>query len=88
MIGLDGRWSLFNLPTPDAAHFADQTGLLVRTARRADTPEWPNWTHIVRLGMLSRARNGMVAEEFRLYRVTTTGQPAALALMPRPMDEK
>ena len=88
VIGLDGRWSLFNLPAPDAAHFAGQTGLLVRTARRADTPEWPNWTDIVRLGMLSRARNGMVAEEFRLYRVTTTGQPAALALMPRPKDEK
>jgi len=86
VIGLDGRWGLFNLPTPDAASFAGQTGLLVRTARRADTPEWPSWRDILRLGMLSRARNGMVAEDFRLYRVTATDQIAGLAIMPRPKE--
>jgi len=60
--------------------------LLVRTARRADTPEWPSWRDILRLGMLSRARNGMVAEDFRLYRVTATDQIAGLAIMPRPKE--
>ena len=85
VIGLDPRWDMFDLPRP-GDRFAGQTGLLVRTARRADVPEAPNWRDILRLGMLSRARNGMVAEEFRLYRITATGQTRGLAVMPSLRD--
>ncbi len=85
VIGLDPRWDMFDLPKP-GDNFAGQTGLLVRTARRADVPEWPTWRDILRLGMLSRARNGMVAEEFRLYRITATGETRGLAVMPSMRD--
>ena len=85
VIGLDPRWSLFDLPRPNAS-IEGRLGLLVRTARRSDTPEDPAWSVIERLGALIRARNGMVAEEFRLYRVTASGQTRGLAVMPRPKD--
>jgi 4-amino-4-deoxy-L-arabinose transferase-like glycosyltransferase len=85
VMGLDPRWSLFDLPQPNAS-MEGRVGLLVRTARRGDTPESPAWTAIERLGAIARTRNGMVAEEFRLYRVAASGQTQGLAVMPRPKD--
>lgn len=84
VLGLDPRWSVFNLATPSLP--PGTTGLLVRTARRADTPEDPAWSSITRLGMIARSRNDMVAEQFHLYRVITAGAASDLAVMPRPKD--
>jgi 4-amino-4-deoxy-L-arabinose transferase-like glycosyltransferase len=83
VIGLEGRWRLFRLPDARTADGA-QTGLLLRSARRADPPIAADWDNLTEIGRLDRSRHGMVAEGFRLYRGTLrpTGQPAAQ--MPRP----
>lgn len=84
VLGLDERWPNFDLPRPRFP--AGTNGLLVRSARRADTPESPAWSVITRLPMIARSRNAMVAEEFRLYRVTSAAPFFELAVMPRPKD--
>jgi 4-amino-4-deoxy-L-arabinose transferase-like glycosyltransferase len=83
VVGLEGRWGLFRLPDARAAN-GGQTGLLLRSARRADPPIAGDWDGLAEIGTLDRSRDGMVAEGFRLYRGTlrATGQPAAQ--MPRP----
>jgi 4-amino-4-deoxy-L-arabinose transferase-like glycosyltransferase len=86
VLGVEQRWALFDLPHPDAA-LAGRTGLLVRSARRDDMPEPGFWSSLVRLPKLSRARDGMVAEEFRLYRVVLAPDAANLAVMPRPRTQ-
>ena len=81
--GLEPRWSLFDLP--DARPLiAGKPGLLVRSARRDDTPDAADWATIDRLSLLDRARNGMTAETFRLYRVTGRDGATPIAIMPRP----
>jgi 4-amino-4-deoxy-L-arabinose transferase-like glycosyltransferase len=83
VIGAEGRWALFNLSAPAPA-LVGHTGLLVRSARRDDAPDLRNWSSITRLPLISRARGGMVAENFRLYRVTMAPESTGLAVMPRP----
>lgn len=63
---IEARWRYFDLP---AAAIAGRSGLLVRSARRDATPP-DGWAEISLTGTLERARNGMTAEGFRLYRVT------------------
>lgn len=81
-VGMEGRWALFRLPDARTA-IAGQTGLLLRSARRADPPILDGWRDLVPVGEITRARSGMVAETFRLYRgvATERGQPAVQ--MPR-----
>jgi len=83
VLGVDVRWSLFDLP--DARSFiAGRSGLLLRSARREGPPDAADWAEITPLGGISRTRDGMTAEEYRLYHVV--GRPGAVpvALMPRP----
>jgi 4-amino-4-deoxy-L-arabinose transferase-like glycosyltransferase len=83
VLGTEGRWQYFNLP--DATPLiTGHTGLLVRSARRDDHPDAADWATVAKLPPLTRARNGMTAETFRLYRVT--GRPGAdpIVVMPRP----
>jgi 4-amino-4-deoxy-L-arabinose transferase-like glycosyltransferase len=77
VVALGDRWDLFTLPDPPPG----ATGLLLRSRRRADPPLWPG---AVPAGELVRARQGIEAERYGLYRVATPagGQPAAL--LPRP----
>ena len=83
VLGVEGRWRLFDLP--DAMpRIAGQTGLLVRSARRDDLPDPADWARIDRLGLLDRARNGMVAEGFRLYHVQARPGNEPIVIMPRP----
>lgn len=83
VIGVDRRWSWFDLP--DATPLvAGRTGLLLRSARRADPPDPTDWAAVDRIGMLDRARNGMTAEAFGLYRVTGRAGGGTIAVMPRP----
>jgi 4-amino-4-deoxy-L-arabinose transferase-like glycosyltransferase len=81
-VGMEGRWALFRLPDARPA-IAGQTGLLLRSARRADPPIQDGWRDLVPVGEIVRTRDGMVAETFRLYRgvATERGQPAVQ--MPR-----
>jgi 4-amino-4-deoxy-L-arabinose transferase-like glycosyltransferase len=66
VVGVETRWDLFALPR---ALIAGQTGLLVRSARRAGLPEPGPWQSITALGTITRSRNGVVAETYELYRV-------------------
>ena len=82
VVAMDPRWRFFSLPPPPAG----VTGLLVRSERRGEWPPiWPGAEAIAgEEGRLLRARRGIEAEAYRLYRVTTApGQPPA-ALLPRP----
>ncbi len=85
VLGVDARWALFNLPH-HAATQDGEVGLLVRSARRDDVPDLGYWSSITRLKLISRARHGMVAEDFRLYRVTLAAGADKLAVMPRPAE--
>jgi hypothetical protein len=83
VVGVDDRWSLFDLPSA-GARMAGQTGLLLRSARRAGSPDPADWASVGGPYKLDRARDGMTAEAFGLYPVTgREGGPIA-ALMPRP----
>ena len=83
VLGLDDRWALFALP--DArAQMVGKVGVLVRSARRDEAPDLRDWAEVTPLGSRERARNGMVAEGFRLYRVIGRVGDAPLAVMPHP----
>jgi hypothetical protein len=80
VMAMDPRWAFFALPSPPPG----VTGLLVRSERRGEGPPlWPG-AEPVPGGRLVRSRDGIEAEAYRLFRVTTApGQPPA-ALLPRP----
>jgi 4-amino-4-deoxy-L-arabinose transferase-like glycosyltransferase len=83
VLGAEGRWSLFNLPdgTPPTL---GRPGLLVRSARRDDRPDPGPWAEIAPLAPLTRARAGMTAETFRLYRVVGHASDFTIKAMPHP----
>jgi hypothetical protein len=84
VIGVEPRWAYFDLPPGDAA-MAGRTGLLVRSARRADAPDPAPWSEIKEIGEIARSRGGVAAETYRLYRVTgRAASGAASAILPRP----
>ena len=66
VVGIDARWHLFALPQ---APVAGQTGLLVRSDRRAGPPDPGPWQSVTPAGSITRSRNGVVAETYELYRV-------------------
>ncbi len=86
VLGVDARWALFRLPDA-AALVAGRDGILVRSARRADTPDTGDWSGIVRLADVARARHGMVAETERLYLVTGRSGAEPIVALPRPHQE-
>jgi hypothetical protein len=88
VLGVDPRWAYFALPD-GAPIIAGRSGLLVRSVQRNDPPDPADWSAITAIGEIARARDNVMAERFRLYRVT--GQPGArrgaamaVAVMPRP----
>ncbi len=83
VVGLEDRWALFRLP--DARTALDgRPGLLLRSARRDDRPDLRDWAMLEPLAMIARARNGMTAEGFRMYRGTFRQGDQPAALLPRP----
>jgi 4-amino-4-deoxy-L-arabinose transferase-like glycosyltransferase len=81
VIALHERWALFTLPRPDAG----VTGLLLQSERRNSAPDWPGAEPVARAaGSLVRARRGIEAERYRLFRVTTRADMPPAALLPRP----
>jgi hypothetical protein len=81
VMALNPRWTLFNLPRPAPG----VTGMLVQSERRDSAPDWPEAEPVRRIeGSLIRARRGIEAERYRVFRVETRpGQPPT-ALLPRP----
>jgi len=83
VLGVEGRWAYFDLP--DATPAIDgQTGLLLRSARRADPPDAADWATLAPDGELVRDRGGVTAEAFRLYRVRGRAGGEPIVVMPRP----
>lgn len=82
VLALEDRWRCFALPDAQAL-IAGRPGLFVRSLRRADAPASPDFARPERIGELARARHGMVAERFALYRVV--GQPGSepVVVLPR-----
>ncbi|MDT7953768.1 MAG: glycosyltransferase family 39 protein [Acetobacteraceae bacterium] len=81
VIGVEDRWRLFRLPQAQAA-----TGLLLISERRHQRPDPAFWRDTVPIGRVIRARDGLEAEAFQVYRATLVmGAPAVL--LPRPGGE-
>jgi hypothetical protein len=88
VLGVDPRWAFFALPD-GAPVIAGRAGLLVRSVQRNDPPDPADWSTITPIGDVARARDGVIAERYRLYRVTgrpdaRRGAAMAVAVMPRP----
>jgi 4-amino-4-deoxy-L-arabinose transferase-like glycosyltransferase len=78
VIAIGDRWDLFTLPAPPEG----QGGIMLRSLRRGDGPSlWPGAAPI---GEITRSRNGIEAERYRLLRVETPAGEQPAALMPRP----
>lgn len=82
--GLEGRWSLFRLPDARPA-LAGHTLLLLHSTRRDDDLGTDGVAGPQLVATVTRGRNGMAAEEFRLYRATGRHGAQPAALMPRPL---
>ena len=79
VLAVGPRWSLLRLRHAEAVG----SGLLVETARRREPPDPAFWASVEPVGTLDRARDGQVAESYRLYRVRP--RPGSLpVLLPRP----
>ena len=83
VLGLDPRWAMFDLPDARAA-IIGKTGVLLRSARRDDRLDMADWADAREIGRLDRARHGMVAESFVLYRVVGRAGATPIAAMPHP----
>ncbi len=70
VLGVEPRWTLFRLPL---APVAGQTGWLLRSQRRAGVPDPAPWLALTKMGVLTRSRDGVVAERYDLYRATARG---------------
>jgi len=78
VLGVDPRWAMFNVP--DALPVIEgRGGLLVHSVRRESRPDAEDWSAMTVVGTIARERGGVVAEEYRLYRVVgrAGGEPAA-----------
>lgn len=83
VLGVDQRWASFALPSAMKV-ITGQPGLLLRSARRDDRPDPRDWASITPLPGLVRARHGMVAERFRVYRVVGRAGSEPIVVLPRP----
>jgi hypothetical protein len=71
------RWAVFDLPREAPMG----PGILVRSARLAERAETENWREQAPVGTAARTRNGVTAEEYRLYRVLARA-PEPLTRLP------
>lgn len=81
VIGAETRWALFDLPQATAG-----TGLLLISERRHEEPDPAVWQDVERVGRLVRARRGVEAEAFRVYRATSHTNASAVQ-MPHPGEQ-
>ncbi len=83
VVGLEGRWALFRLPDARPA-LAGRPLLLLHSARRDERLHTDALAAPRQIATLTRGRDGMAAEQFRLYRATGRHGEQPAALMPRP----
>jgi len=77
VVAMEPRWAYLALPAP----VPGQPGLLVRSLRRGEgAPNWPGAMAIE--GDIIRARRGVEAERYRLYRVVSGAGPSQVVLPP------
>lgn len=81
VVGVESRWGLFNLPPAD---LAGRAGLFVRSERRGDDVDHAPWAEMTDSGEAFRARHGVTAEAFRLYRVIGRASATPTIELPRP----
>ncbi len=79
VVGVDARWSLFDLPP---ANIAGRTGLLLHSDRRPGSPDPGGWSALDRIASPVRERGGVVAETYGLYRATAAVDRPALPRRP------
>lgn len=75
VVGAEDRWRLFRLAPAGPA-----TGLLLISERRREGPNPAEWSGAEQIGRLTRARGGVEAETFRVYRATITRGAVAVVL--------
>ena len=83
VVGLEGRWALFRLPDARPV-LAGRPLLLLHSARRDERLHTDALATPQQIATLTRGRDGMAAEQFRLYRATGRQGEQPAALMPRP----
>jgi len=76
----DPRWRMFDVPR---ASLAGRSGLLLLSDRANRAPDRHLWASAELVGHMDRARHGVVAETYRLYRVTGRADAAAARLPQR-----
>jgi 4-amino-4-deoxy-L-arabinose transferase-like glycosyltransferase len=76
VLGAEPRWALFGLPPAPASCISV---LLVRSARRGALAPSGLWPELTPAGEVARARGGIVAETYRLYRAPV---PPGAVLLP------
>lgn len=81
-LGNEPRWSLFGLPSDTTP----RPGLLLISARRKEDPDPDLWLSAEPAGVLSRRRNGLEVEAYRLYRVVPRPGAPAVRLPRRTHD--
>ncbi len=75
IVGAEPRWAYLDLPF---AAIAGQAGLLIRSRRRTGPPDPAPWASIEPAGTLTRSRDGLVAEDYDVFRVTARHDMARL----------
>ena len=80
VIGVDGRWTLTDLPR---AIPAGQVGILVRSAHRGSELDEPLWRNPTEIGETARKSGDATVELFKLYRVVMAGDRVAAVILPR-----
>jgi hypothetical protein len=80
VLGVEKRWALFGLATPN---LAGRTGILIRSDRAYGPPDPAPWASLAQIGTATRGRAGIPAETYRLYRVLgrAPGPPGPPAIL-------
>jgi 4-amino-4-deoxy-L-arabinose transferase-like glycosyltransferase len=81
VVAIEPRWAYFRLPSGTPT-LAAGPGLVLRSARRTDIPDPRDWASVTPAEQLTRARGGVAAETYRLYRVTARPGGTASVLLP------
>jgi len=83
VIGIAPRWALFALPDGTTA-MDGRPGLLVQNTRRDAMPGLPDAAFATEIGTIERARRGIPADTYRLYRIIGRRGSVPSALLPHP----
>ena len=79
VVGIDPRWSLFELPT---ASVVGQVGILVRSDRLDGDADRTVWSSVTEIGKAERTHGAVVVETFWLYRVVAIAESRQAVLLP------